>query len=566
MNSFRGIFRKIKTIWLKPAKGESLGAFNRQDLLYYWRRKILNIILTGTFFLVFIATMAGVNNQLRDGRTYFAALYILSCLAIAVVTFVRTLPYTLRVSVLLIVNFLVAASELKSSGFAGDGNIFLAATVVLSVIFLQRRISYIVFASSIVTMLLFAYLVVNRWILLPPFLGEVCYRWRNWQSAITAFIFETGTMLLAIAYVTYKMETSLQMRGRSIAKLHKEITVRKKTEDNLLIFKKILTGSPYPIAFVDDHLQIRSNEWLNDAFHREFSQSQNFEFPGYILDFFDDPMFRQILAEKVTILDDLNPVEFDYRSRKDNGDEIYYEIQFIPVWDVPMEHIRFLFIARDITGKIQEEERIAEAQDDTLRKISMVLHDSLAHFLLNIAIQCRMLARRLARTNPGDGAELHILEEQVNQGIALTRSISRGLYPAESEEQNLLELLLQKKKFLEDSFHMKCVLSIEPLLHIRDRRSAIHLNYIIQEAILNVVNHAAASSVEITLTGGDDHYELVIADNGMSVSNPQEGAGLKIMKFRASRIGGSLFIMENPTGGTRIVCQLPADFFIIPGA
>jgi DNA-binding NarL/FixJ family response regulator/anti-sigma regulatory factor (Ser/Thr protein kinase) len=87
-----------------------------------------------------------------------------------------------------------------------------------------------------------------------------------------------------------------------------------------------------------------------------------------------------------------------------------------------------------------------------------------------------------------------------------------------------------------------------------------------QEAIANSRKHAAASSVEIELTFGDERAILAVADDGRGFDpatalaappTPHGGMGLRGMAERVRRAGGEMEIVSAPGQGARIVVQLP---------
>ncbi len=84
---------------------------------------------------------------------------------------------------------------------------------------------------------------------------------------------------------------------------------------------------------------------------------------------------------------------------------------------------------------------------------------------------------------------------------------------------------------------------------------------ILQEALTNVRRHARAGRVEVRLQGKGQTVELEVADDGQGFvpdTLPQEHHyGLRIMRERAERIGGTFHIQSTPGVGTRVIVRLP---------
>ena len=75
-----------------------------------------------------------------------------------------------------------------------------------------------------------------------------------------------------------------------------------------------------------------------------------------------------------------------------------------------------------------------------------------------------------------------------------------------------------------------------------------------KEALHNVVRHAEATSVGISLTQKNGDLELCVADNGkgFELDAIDAGTGLKSMERRAERMGGILTITSSPGAGARV--------------
>ena len=84
---------------------------------------------------------------------------------------------------------------------------------------------------------------------------------------------------------------------------------------------------------------------------------------------------------------------------------------------------------------------------------------------------------------------------------------------------------------------------------------------IAQEALTNVVRHAAAQhcDLRLALDDGASLLTLSIQDDGCGLppSRPV-GVGLTSMRERAEELGGMWTIEQVPSGGTRVLARLPS--------
>ena len=90
-----------------------------------------------------------------------------------------------------------------------------------------------------------------------------------------------------------------------------------------------------------------------------------------------------------------------------------------------------------------------------------------------------------------------------------------------------------------------------------------------KEALNNIVKHAKATEVRITLTEAEDYFELVVTDDGSGFSSDEftkkplrtdrfaTGDGLESMRLRLAEIGGNCEIRSSPGQGTTIRFIVP---------
>ena len=83
---------------------------------------------------------------------------------------------------------------------------------------------------------------------------------------------------------------------------------------------------------------------------------------------------------------------------------------------------------------------------------------------------------------------------------------------------------------------------------------------VIQEALTNVIKHAAASSAHVTISYRPDSVTVEITDQGSPGPPGRAGSGHGIigMRERAASVGGSLQTGPAPGGGYRVFAALPA--------
>ncbi len=86
----------------------------------------------------------------------------------------------------------------------------------------------------------------------------------------------------------------------------------------------------------------------------------------------------------------------------------------------------------------------------------------------------------------------------------------------------------------------------------------------VRELSINVVKHARASNLTVTLGKREDTFEICVADDGIGFDpldktgpSTQGGYGLFSIRERISHMGGTVIVQSKPTQGTIVKLQLP---------
>jgi signal transduction histidine kinase len=89
------------------------------------------------------------------------------------------------------------------------------------------------------------------------------------------------------------------------------------------------------------------------------------------------------------------------------------------------------------------------------------------------------------------------------------------------------------------------------------------LHQVAREALVNIIRHARARHVDVSLRARDGYLELVVADDGVGhVEHEAHGTGwggfgLRMMRERAEEIGGTFELQSTAGIGTRITVRVP---------
>ena len=216
-------------------------------------------------------------------------------------------------------------------------------------------------------------------------------------------------------------------------------------------------------------------------------------------------------------------------------------------------------VVRDVTTQKLSEKEILEISNREQVRIGQDLHDGLGQHLTGVTFLSKALENKLAARSLPEAQEAAEIGRLVLQALSQTRNLARGLFPVELESNELAPAFRDLAATVEKLFNISCVVECDENLVIADRAVANHLFRMVQEAINNSVKHGKAKRVIIGLRTVEAKVTLTIRDNGLGFppeSARTKGLGLRIMNYRAQRIGGTLDLRPAETGGTIVTCTL----------
>jgi len=218
-----------------------------------------------------------------------------------------------------------------------------------------------------------------------------------------------------------------------------------------------------------------------------------------------------------------------------------------------------LGVAIESLRLVSRERELAASEERAL--LARELHDSIAQSLAFLNLQVQMLRRAVAAKDDGDAAR--ILDE-IQAGVQESYADVRELLvhfrtrTAEGEvEHGIRTLLARFERQAGIPATLRASGSTVPLAP----DAQLQAMHILQEALSNVRKHAGASRVDVELRRGPGHA-FVVRDDGRGFDPQVRGeegdhVGLRIMRERAERIGGTLVVTSRPGHGTEVTLTLP---------
>jgi PAS domain S-box-containing protein len=214
---------------------------------------------------------------------------------------------------------------------------------------------------------------------------------------------------------------------------------------------------------------------------------------------------------------------------------------------VAVENVRLFAEAR---GKAALEER---------QRLARELHDSVSQALYGISLGAKT-ARTLLERAPDRAADpLDYVLSLSEAGLAEMRALIFELRPESLEKEGLTAALDKQAAALRarHEIEVEATLCDEPEASPEAKETVYR---IAQEAFHNTVKHARASNVKLKMKCDSERIGLEISDDGAGFDARGDfpgHLGLRSMRERASRLGGTLEVDTAPGRGTRIRAQIP---------
>ncbi|MBX3415159.1 MAG: PAS domain S-box protein [Pirellulales bacterium] len=223
---------------------------------------------------------------------------------------------------------------------------------------------------------------------------------------------------------------------------------------------------------------------------------------------------------------------------------------------------RFTGILRDLTSRRALEREVIECTTLEQQRIGQEIHDNLGQRLTGAAMLAKALERKLEALELPDANTARQVTEQLRLALDEAHRLAHGLQPVDIDPRGLVAALEALAHQIEATSGIRCRVNSTEFTEFSGRHAATHLYRIAQEALQNVVKHAQASEVVITLRSETTQLTLAIEDDGVGIGSGrgrQGGLGLHTMRYRAGIIGAQFSVTNAPTHGTIIKCILPVD-------
>jgi signal transduction histidine kinase len=216
-------------------------------------------------------------------------------------------------------------------------------------------------------------------------------------------------------------------------------------------------------------------------------------------------------------------------------------------------------------------QRVLKGQEEERRRVSRELHDTLAQDLAAHRLHIeRLNSDRYLDNKQEMKKSLNELENNASRMLLSLREIMFDLRPSILEEMGFLPAIQWYLERLETKNSIDGILKIKGSEQPTSYLVQITLFRIFQEALQNIVGHAEASMVNVTVEYSDKNYvNMKIKDDGKGFDlfelendrkSPRDrGLGILGMKERSELINAMIDITSEIEQGTTISIKCPLE-------
>jgi two-component system sensor histidine kinase UhpB len=236
-------------------------------------------------------------------------------------------------------------------------------------------------------------------------------------------------------------------------------------------------------------------------------------------------------------------------------------------------------VARDISERMRNEEALRQSQDalrqlaahqenikeEERKRIAREIHDELGGLLTGIKAYVSVSIDRNTALGSAPDQLLVDASDLADTAIETVRRVIADLRPSVLDQLGVWAALEWYAEQIEERTGLTCVCTVEDsaaATQIDPERSTM-LFRIVQEALTNVVRHAAATRVTIRSRRQEDNIEIEIIDDGRGLDAEGlldgESWGILGMHERTRHFGGELKINGSSGKGTSIVLRMPLE-------
>lgn len=217
---------------------------------------------------------------------------------------------------------------------------------------------------------------------------------------------------------------------------------------------------------------------------------------------------------------------------------------------------------REMNSQLRElSARLQGIREEERTRIAREIHDVLGQQLTVLKLDIAWLHKRLPASDLNQ--KTSSLLSTVDETLQSVRKLATELRPGVLDDLGLIAAIEWQCRDFEARSGIRCSLhtEIQDLACSHEISTAVFR--IFQETLTNVLRHAKATVITISITIVNDTLIFEVTDNGRGINNTEiknsKSLGLLGMRERISMVGGELHISGMEGRGTTVKLTIPME-------
>ncbi|HTR44447.1 MAG TPA: PAS domain-containing protein [Thermodesulfovibrionales bacterium] len=277
---------------------------------------------------------------------------------------------------------------------------------------------------------------------------------------------------------------------------------------------------------------------------------------------------QKVIDARANTRTSLSGLALEYRVFAKDGGVLWFRDRAEVLRDHKGNPLCLQGVVLDITDLKHAEKRYRElgghllsVREEERKRIAREIHDELGQVMTALKLELDLIGSELGENEGACSRRLKGMTKLITGALKTVKRISSELRPPALDTLSLGAAVEWEAGEFQKRTGIRCEAFLEPAEIDLDRRTSTDVFRIIQEALTNVVRHAGAKRVRVTLKKRAHDMLIEVSDNGRGITKEQalgkNSFGLLGMRERVSVLGGTMGIRGVTGKGTILCVSIP---------
>jgi signal transduction histidine kinase len=191
-------------------------------------------------------------------------------------------------------------------------------------------------------------------------------------------------------------------------------------------------------------------------------------------------------------------------------------------------------------------------------RLAREIHDTLAQGFTSIVALAQAVEPELDSDTAAARRHVELIRSTARENLAEARAMVAELSPTALHEGSLPAAIQRQCDRLSAESGITARIRVDGELAPLGMATDVVLLRAAQEAFANIRKHSQANTVTVALSPVECGVRLSVADNGIGLADGHaDGFGLRGMRARVAQVGGTMWVVPTPGGGTTVTVEVP---------